>query len=147
MEKQNMNNQNFTTTITVDQTPQAVFAAINNVRGWWAGEIEGNTDKLGEEFVYRYGTLHYSKQKVSELTPGKRVVWDVTDSSLDFTKDKSEWTGTKITFDIGKKDGKTEVRFTHVGLAPKMECYSDCSNAWGSLVRESLHSLITAGVG
>ena len=45
-----MNNQNLTTTVTVDQTPEEAFAAINNVRGWWSGEIEGNTDKLGDEF-------------------------------------------------------------------------------------------------
>lgn len=42
-----MKHQNFTSTISVDQTPQEAFAAINNVRGWWSGKIEGDTDKPG----------------------------------------------------------------------------------------------------
>src|SRR6266571_5096435 len=45
-----MKGQNFTAAFTVDQTPEEAFAAINNVRGWWTGEIEGSTDKLGAEF-------------------------------------------------------------------------------------------------
>jgi len=48
-----MNNQSFTTTISVDQTPKEAFDAINNARGWWSEEIEGSTDKLGGEFTYR----------------------------------------------------------------------------------------------
>jgi hypothetical protein len=97
-----MNHQNFTTTSTVDQTREEVFAAINNVRGWWSGELEGSTDKLGDEFTYRYEDVHYSKQKITELIPGKRVGWLVLDSQLNFVNDKTEWNGTKITFEIAK---------------------------------------------
>src|SRR5260370_1715419 len=115
-----MKNQNFTTTISVDRSPEDVFAAINNVRGWWSGEIEGDTDKLGAEFTYRYKDVHRTRQKVTEFIPDKRVVWHVLDSDLNFVKDKSEWSGTDIVFDISESAGKTEVRFTHVGLvSPK----------------------------
>jgi activator of Hsp90 ATPase-like protein len=137
----------YTTTFIVDQTPEEAFAAINNVRGWWSGEIEGNTDKLGEEFTYRYKDVHYSKQRITESIPGKKVVWLVLDSSLNFVKDKTEWNGTKVTFKVAKKGDKTQVRFTHVGLVPSYECYGDCSNAWGFYINSSLKKLIAKGKG
>jgi hypothetical protein len=142
-----MSNANFSAAFTVDQTPEEAFATINNVRGWWSGEIEGRTDKLGAEWTYRYKDIHYSKQKITELTPGKKVVWLVLDSYLNFTEDKSEWNGTKITFEISKKGKKTEVRFTHLGLVPKVECFNACSSAWGFYINNSLKSLITTSKG
>ena len=140
-----MKNENFTATFSVDQTPKQVFDAINNVRGWWSGEVEGQTEKIGAQFTYRYKDLHRTTQKITELVPGKKVVWHVTESNLNFVKDKEEWTGTDIIFEISAKDGKTEVRFTHAGLAPQIECYGNCSNAWGVLIKGNLRNLITTG--
>ena len=127
-----MSSQDYTTSFTVSQTPNEAFDAINNVRGWWSGEVEGNTDKLGAEFTYQVPEAHRSKQKVTELVPGKKVVWHVSDAHLGFVENKSEWKGTDIVFDIAKNGDKTEVRFTHKGLVPAYECYNNCSNAWGS---------------
>jgi uncharacterized protein YndB with AHSA1/START domain len=140
-----MKSEDFSTTILVDQSPEEVFNAINNVRGWWSGEIAGNTSKAGEEFTYEVPDMHFSKQKITELVPGKKVVWHVSDANLTFLKDKSEWKGTDIVFDIAEKDGKTEVHFTHVGLVPAFECFSDCSNGWTMLVNGNLQKLITTG--
>ena len=80
-----------------------------------------------------------------ELIPGKKVAWHVSASHLSFVKDKSEWTGTDIVFDISTKDGKTEIRFTHSGLEPVIECYGSCSNAWGMLISGNLRKLIATG--
>jgi len=142
-----MKTSDFTTTISVDQTPQEAFNAINNVRDWWPGEIEGNTTKLNGEFSYRYKKMHYSNQKLVEVIPGKKVVWLVTESSLNFVENKSEWTGTKIIFEISEKGNKTQVRFTHQGLVPQFECFDACSNAWTDIIRDGLRALITTGKG
>lgn len=142
-----MNDEDFTIAFTVDQSPEEAFAAINNVRGWWSGEIEGNTCRLGDEFTYRYEDVHRSRQKITEWTPGKRVVWHVVEGYLHFTQDKTEWTGTDITFDITRMGDRTEVRFTHVGLVPEYECFDNCSNAWGFYINSSLRSLITTRKG
>jgi Activator of Hsp90 ATPase homolog 1-like protein len=142
-----MATKDFTTTILVDEPPSAVFNAINNVSGWWQGEIEGSSTKLNDEFIYRMEDIHFSKQQLVEIIPNKKVVWLITDSLLNFTKDKSEWTGTTISFEITEQDNKTQLCFTHVGLNPEIECYDACSNAWGQLVQQSLFSLIITGKG
>jgi hypothetical protein len=142
-----MSKQDYTTAFTVDQTPKQAFDAINNVRGWWSGEIEGPTDKLGDEFTYRYKDIHYSKQKLIEVVPDRKVVWLALDSYLNFAEDKTEWNGTKIIFEIARKGGKTEVRFTHQGLVPQIECFENCSSAWSYYINGSLRSLIATDKG
>jgi hypothetical protein len=142
-----MTAKNYTASFTVDQSPNDVFAAVNNVRGWWSGEIDGRTDKLGAEFTYRYQDLHCSTQKITEFVPGEKVVWRVLDAQINFVKDKDEWDGTDIVFEIARKGRKTELRFTHVGLVPTIECYGKCAGAWGYYINESLRSLIATGKG
>ncbi|MCX6352777.1 MAG: SRPBCC domain-containing protein [Bacteroidetes bacterium] len=142
-----MQNQNFTTTILVGQSATEVFNAINNVADWWQGEIKGSSKKLNDEFEYRMLDIHYSKQKVVEIIPNEKVVWLITDSNLSFFKDKQEWNGTKVVFEISVVNNKTQLRFTHMGLVPEFQCYGDCSGAWGMLVEQSLFSLITTGKG
>jgi hypothetical protein len=147
MSNQNPLNQYLTHTITVDQTPEEAFAAINDVRGWWSGEIEGDTGKLGDEWTYRYQDIHFSKQRVTELIPGRKVVWLVLDSYLSFVEDKTEWNGTKVIFDIARKGDKTEIVFTHVGLTSADQCFNGCNNAWGSYINGSLRNLIASRKG
>ena len=142
-----MSNQSYSAIISVDQTPKEAFDDIRNVRGWWSEEIEGSTAKVGDEFSYHYQELHTCTMKLVELVPDKRVAWLVADNHFSFTKDKTEWKGTKVVFDIARKGGKTEIHFTHEGLVPAYECYSVCSDAWGSYIRGSLKSLIATGKG
>jgi hypothetical protein len=142
-----MKHDNYTATISVKQTPAEVFDAINNVRGWWSEEIDGKTDALGAVFRFRYKDLHRTTQKITEFEPGKKVVWHVTESQINFVKDKAEWKGTDVMFEITKKGDKTELRFTHVGLVPAIECYGQCAGAWGFYIHESLRDLITKGQG
>lgn len=142
-----MPESDFTVSVVVDRPPEAVFAAINNVRGWWSGNVEGETDTLGGTFTYRYEDLHFSKQTISELIPGSRVVWHVEEASLSFVSEREEWVGTDIKFEITPRDTGSEVRFAHVGLTPSLECYARCSDAWTFYVAESLQDLITTGAG
>ncbi|MGN8070509.1 SRPBCC domain-containing protein [Mucilaginibacter sp. SG564] len=142
-----MTKQDFTISFLVDQTPKEVFDATNNVRGWWTEGVDGNTEKLNDEFSVRFWDIHYSRQKLIEVIPNTKIVWLVTDSKLTFIEDEAEWTGNQIVFDITKQGNQTELRFTQVGLLPDIECFKDCSNAWTGYITGSLKSLITTGKG
>ena len=142
-----MDDQNFTTGFSIEHTSEEVFNAINNVRGWWSEEIEGRTSELGDEFTYHYKDVHRCRIKITELIPGKKVVWRVLDNYFKFTADKGEWRDTEISFEIAKEGDKTEVHFAHLGLVPEYECFDVCSNAWGSYINGSLRSLIATGRG
>lgn len=131
----------------VDVTPQQVFQAIQNVKGWWSKKIAGKSRKKGDVFRFRYGTMHDSTQKLIEVVPGKKIVWLITKANLSFTKDKQEWVGTQVHFDIAKQGKKTRLNFRHTGLTPKVECFKACSEGWGFYVGKSLKDLIVKGKG
>lgn len=142
-----MKSKDFSTTILVNQTADEVFDSIIHVKVWWHGKIQGQSKKVGDEFSYRFKDYHFSHQKVTKLIPGKKLVWLVTESNLPPFKHKSEWTNTKLIFELNPKGDQTELRFTHEGLTHDLECWDDCSQGWTLLIQESLLNLIQTGKG
>lgn len=143
----NISNQNYTTTITVDKDISSAFNSIKNFRAWWSEEIEGNTDKVGETFFYHYKDVHLCKLKLIEMIADKKLVYQVIDNEFNFTKDKTEWINTKLIFDISSEGTKTKIVFTHEGLVPAYECYNVCNDAWTSYIQGSLKNYIETGTG
>ena|SRR5918993_1508315 len=137
-----------THTFTVEATPQEAYEAIIDVRSWWgATNIVGRTDQVGADWFYLVPDIHYSKQRTTELAPGKRVVWEFTDGYLDFIAAKDEWIGTTARFDITPEGVHTRVTFTHEGLASADECFDVCQDAWRHYITESLQTRIQTGHG
>lgn len=131
----------------MDQSPHIVFEAVTNVRGWWSESIVGNTIEEGDEFEFKVEDVHYSKQRLTEVIPDKRVVWLVTEANMTFIEDHDEWKGTKIIFAITNDGTKTTLAFTHEGLVPAIACYEACKPAWTQYIEHSLKQLIETGVG
>jgi len=142
-----MANSDFTTRFHTTATPQQAYDTICNVAAWWCPEFSGKAQNAGDVFSVRFGDLHYSVQQLTEAIPGKRIVWEVTESNLTFLSQPDEWTGSRIQFDISAHDGNTIIHFTHLGLRPGIECYDACSGAWGQYIAYSLISMLNGGKG
>jgi hypothetical protein len=142
-----MKEQDYRITLTVNVTAEEAFKSINSVSKWWTEDVEGSSQKLNDEFTVRFGDVHVSKQKLVEVIPGKKLVWLVTDSKLNFIRDKQEWTNTRIVFEVLHQNDKTKIHFTHIGLVPEVECYDACVGGWNQYIKGSLFKLLTEGKG
>lgn len=134
-----MKKQDYNAIITISNTAQEAFKSINSVSKWWT-EIEGSSQKLNDIFTIHFGKT-FITHKIAELVLDKKVVWHVTDSSVE------EWKDTKISFEISPKNNSTEINFTHIGIVPGLECYDSCVRGWNKFINESLFELITKGKG
>jgi hypothetical protein len=140
-----MNSQSFHCTITSGVSAVEASERINRVWDWWTKSFEGASARAGDTFSVRFGKTFVSF-RVAEMLPGKKTVWDVTDSYLDWL-DKREWNGTRIIFEITTEGGKTHVTMTHEGLVPQIACYEDCREGWTFYVEKSLQALLSTGKG
>jgi len=141
-----MKKKNYTATIEVAKSAKDVFNDIKEVSKWWSKDYEGNSTNLNDEFVICHPGAHFSKQKLIEVIPDKKVVWLVTDSELNWLEnDKHEWTNTRMIFEITSKEDKTLLHFTHEGLVPEKECYERCEQGWNMVIKERLFNFITNG--
>lgn len=142
-----MNNKDFSTTLTVDAGPDRVFEAINNVRGWWSENIDGDTQRSGSEFRYHYQDVHRASFRITTMEPGHKVVWHVLENYFKFIPGQREWQDTDVIFELSVRDGKTTLTFTHRGLVPEEACYELCRDAWTHYIQDSLKALIMTGQG
>lgn len=142
-----MKDNSFAKTIMTSKSPAEAYGSIMNFRGWWSEEIEGNTDQLNEAFFYHYKDIHLCKIGLIEASPGKKLVYHVIENEFNFIKDKTEWVGTRLVFDISTEGDQTKIVFTHDGLVPDDECYQVCNEAWSSYIGTSLKNFIDSGKG
>lgn len=139
-----MKKQDYSTSISVNATPQEAFDSINSVSKWWTEDVEGSSKKMNDVFTVHFGQTNITL-KITATIPGEKIVWEVTDCNKHWLKNKKEWKGTQVTWEISEKNKSTQINFTHVGLVPGLECYGACENAWTDYLHNSLLNLINAG--
>ncbi|HWY37583.1 MAG TPA: SRPBCC domain-containing protein, partial [Bacteroidia bacterium] len=139
--------QDFSCSITAKIGANEAIKKISNVSDWWGVTFTGNAEKQGDKFVIKMGGDAFFNCTVSELIPGKRVVWSVADCNMPWYTDKKEWSDTKMIFDVSESNGSCTITFTHKGLTPDVECYKDCEPGWTHWIKTSLFSYFTTGKG
>ncbi len=115
MADKNYKTTKYAVTIKVKKPRGEVFYhLLNNVAKFWPEDFKGQSSKLNDEFEFRSGGTHYSKNKVIELVPDNKLVWLVTES---FRKDDNfDWSGTKMIFELADEGENTLLTFTYDGL-------------------------------
>jgi len=136
--------ESFATTIEISNSPEEVFNCITEVTKWWSKDFEGSSSQLNDEFVIHHPNQHYSKQKLIEFIPNRKIVWLVTESQLYWLQNnKEEWTNTKMIFEISAQNNKTILHFSHYGLVPELECHTMCEKGWTMIIKSWLLHFIT----
>lgn len=109
---------------------ERVFHAISTPAEcdrWWTLRCEG-TPRLGAEYRLDFGESFDWRAVVSELTPPRRFEWTITAAD-------SDWTDTRVGFELSESDGSTLVRFHHRGWREGNAHYRQSSFCWAMYLR------------
>lgn len=148
-----MTQPNYTRTLVLPRTPADVYDAIRDIAAWWTINTEGAANEVGDHFTISFSDpvsgqlVHRTTQRITEAVPGKRLAWTVTECNMPWLKDKEEWKGTNMVFDIASVSEGSRIDFTHIGLTPQVECFEQCERGWAYFLVESLRELIVTGTG
>lgn len=142
-----MENNNFNTVLSAKISADEAIRKISNVPEWWGVSFSGSAKKQGDQFIIKMGGESFFDFTVEELIPGKKVAWLITDCNMPWYADKKEWANTRLMFDLQEQNGITELKFTHDGLTPEVECYKDCAPGWTHWIQTSLLSYFETGKG
>lgn len=142
-----MSSNDYRLSFTAKTPPEETYKKISEVAEWWGENVEGSSAKAEDSFTIRFKNGDWYKIKVAELVPAKRIVWDVVEAEQTWHDDRDEWKGTKIIWEITRKNNGSEVSLTHEGLVPGLECFENSKMGWDLLMRPSLSKLLNEGKG
>ncbi len=141
-----MAQMDYKNTFKSNVTAKDAYNAIADVSDWWTRRFKGSAKNLNDTFGVTFGKTRVDF-RVIEAIPYSKLVWEVTNCHLDWINNKTEWTGTKIVWNISANTKGANVEMTHVGLVPSIECLKDCEAGWNQYVGESLPRLLAGGKG
>jgi hypothetical protein len=142
MKNQKIKNHTCTVAIQVAKSPDEVFNHVIELSKWWPEDFEGESIKADSEFVLTIGDEHYSKNKVVEFIPNKKVVWLTTESIR--KSDNYDWTGTKMIIELTPEGNNTLIKYTYDGVVLENEI-ERLKQICDMVIKESLYKFLTTG--
>jgi uncharacterized protein YndB with AHSA1/START domain len=122
---------------------EAVYQAIATEKGiseWWTQDGVRGVLREGSRLEFFFGQPEPAAvMEVTRLDSHGSVAWSCVGGA-------DEWIGTKLTFDLGAKDGDTVVLFTHADWREPSEFMAHCSARWAYFLL-SLKALVETGKG
>lgn len=140
---------NYTNTIEVKTTADKSYSALaHQIPLWWTEMFEGSSEQTGNVFTIRFGANIHKTMRVKESILSSNIIWEVEDSliALPELKNHTEWIGTTIVWELVPTGENTQIKVTHLGLNPDIECYDICSNGWSQFL-SSLKLFLETGKG
>jgi hypothetical protein len=146
------NKQDYQKTLLVKTTPTLLFDAITkHIDKWWSENYQGVARSKDDEFTVTFGAT-FKTIRISFVEENKKVSWLCIDQYIEMPpgisplKNKREWVGQTITWEI-EADGKGSIlKHMHIGLTPQVECWGVCETGWDQTLK-SLTSFLETGKG
>ncbi|MFD2872036.1 hypothetical protein ACFS5N_06130 [Mucilaginibacter ximonensis] len=101
------------------QPSAQVFKSICDPGRWWPEDMEGIAQALNDEFIFKSGDAHFSKNIVTEFIRDQKVVWLTTESRRG--QDDFDWSGTRFIFELLPDGEHCNLHFTYDGWVLESE--------------------------
>jgi hypothetical protein len=98
----------FTSSISAKISPYEAIKRIGKVPEWWGVTFSGNSEKQNDQFEVKMSGDSFFNFTVTELIPGKRVVWLEIECYKECVPGWTHWIKTSLLsyFTTGKGDFK-----------------------------------------
>jgi uncharacterized protein YndB with AHSA1/START domain len=128
--------------ILIKSSPENVFRAFSTMDGlrhWWTENSQASEElKTGTVIRFRFGD-EGPDMKIARIVPNKRMEWECISGP-------SDWTVTKLFFDVEGHKGMTILHFGQTGWREENDFFMHCNCRWGYFM-VSIKNFIETGQG
>jgi uncharacterized protein YndB with AHSA1/START domain len=113
--------------VAISAPLEGVYEAVATKGGlsqWWSRDGVRGDSSEGSKLQFFFGQPEPAAvMEVTRLSPDGHVSWICIEG-------ETEWVGTKLAFDLTRKDDETVVMFTHADWREPGEFMAHCSARW-----------------